>query len=46
MLLMTFGFWMYSIAVVLARARCVIVEREQLPSWDKHSSMQEVAEAR
>jgi len=46
MLLMTFGFWMYSIAVVLARARCVILEREQLPSWGKESSMPEVAEAR
>jgi heme exporter protein C len=46
MLLMTFGFWMYSIAVVLARARCVILEREQLPSWSKPSSMPEVAEAR
>jgi heme exporter protein C len=46
MLLMTFGFWMYSIAVVLARVRCVILEREQLPSWGKQSSMPEVAEAR
>jgi heme exporter protein C len=46
MLLMTFGFWMYSIAVVLARARCVILEREQLPSWSKQVSMPEVAEAR
>jgi heme exporter protein C len=46
MLLMTFGFWMYSIAVVLARARCVILEREQLPTWSKQVSMPEVAEAR
>jgi heme exporter protein C len=46
MLLMTFGFWMYSIAVVLARVCCVILEREQLPSWSKQSSMPEVAEAR
>jgi heme exporter protein C len=46
MLLMTFGFWMYSIAVVLARVRCVILEREQLPSWSKQASMPEVAEAR
>jgi len=46
MLLMTFGFWMYSIAVVLARARCVVLEREQLPAWGKQTSMQEIAEAR
>ncbi len=46
MLLMTLGFWMYSIAVTLARMRCVIVEREQPSSWGKHSSIQEVAEAR
>ncbi|HXV69495.1 MAG TPA: heme ABC transporter permease CcmC [Nitrospira sp.] len=46
MLLMTFGFWMYSIAVVLTRARCVILEREQLPTWSEPSSVPEVAEAR
>jgi heme exporter protein C len=46
MLLMTFGFWMYSIAVILSRSRCVILEREQLHSWDKTSSMSEVVEAR
>jgi heme exporter protein C len=46
MLLMTLGFWMYSIAVTLARLRCVIVERESLLSWGKQASMQEVAEAR
>jgi heme exporter protein C len=46
MLLMTFGFWMYSVAVTLARMRCVIVERERQPSWGKNSSIQEVAEAR
>ena len=29
MLLMVVGFWMYSIAVALARVRCLIVERER-----------------
>jgi uncharacterized membrane protein len=28
MLIMTLGFWMYGIAVVLARLRCIIRERE------------------
>jgi heme exporter protein C len=46
MLLMTFGFWMYSIAVILSRSRCVILEREQLLSWNKPVSMPEAAEAR
>jgi heme exporter protein C len=46
MLVMTLGFWMYSIAVTLARMRCVIVERERQPSWGKNSSIHEVAEAR
>jgi heme exporter protein C len=46
MLLMTFGFWMYSIAVILSRSRCVILEREQLLSWNKPVSMSEAAEAR
>jgi heme exporter protein C len=27
MLVMTFAFWMYSIAVALARVRCIILER-------------------
>jgi len=46
MLVMTLGFWVYSIAVTLARVRCVIAERERQPSWGKNSSIQEVAEAR
>ncbi len=29
MALMALGFWMYSIAVALARVRCVILERER-----------------
>jgi heme exporter protein C len=46
MLVMTLGFWMYSIAVTMARVRCVIVERERQPSWGKQASIQDVAEAR
>lgn len=46
MLLMTFGFWMYSIAVILARVRCVILERESMPAWSNPSAVPEVAEAR
>lgn len=33
MLIMTFAFWMYSIAVVLTRARGRILEREKETSW-------------
>lgn len=33
MLVMTLGFWMYSIAVALARVRCVILERERFADW-------------
>jgi heme exporter protein C len=33
MLLMTLGFWAYSIAVALWRLRCLIVEREREASW-------------
>jgi heme exporter protein C len=46
MLIMMAGFWMYSIAVTLARMRCVIVERERQPSWGKQASMPDVVEAR
>ena len=46
MLLMTFGFWMYSIAVILGRVRCVILERESQPAWSNPSAAPEVAEAR
>ena len=46
MLLMTFGFWMYSIAVILARVRCVILERESMPAWSNPSAAPEAAEAR
>jgi len=33
MLVMSLGFWMYSIAVALARVRCVILERERSADW-------------
>jgi heme exporter protein C len=33
MLIMALGFWMYSFAVVLARVRCVILERERHTDW-------------
>ena len=47
MLIMTIAFWMYSIAVILARVRCVMVERDSLPTWDdKPAVMHEAVEAR
>jgi heme exporter protein C len=46
MLVMMLGFWMYSIAVTLARVRCVIVERERPPSWGKQATLPDVVEAR
>jgi heme exporter protein C len=33
MLLMALGFWMYSIATVLARARSIMLERERRTEW-------------
>ena len=33
MLIMTFGFWAYSIAVSMARVRSIILERERSSSW-------------
>jgi heme exporter protein C len=33
MLIMTFGFWAYSIAVGMSRVRSVILERERSASW-------------
>jgi heme exporter protein C len=32
-MLMALAFWMYSIAMALARVRCVILEREQESAW-------------
>ncbi len=36
MLVMTVGFWLYSAAVVLARVRCLILERERLREATVH----------
>jgi len=36
MLVMALAFWMYSIAVVLLRVRCIIVERERNSDWVRH----------
>ncbi|MBA2351198.1 MAG: heme ABC transporter permease CcmC [Pseudomonadota bacterium] len=33
MLIMTFALWSYSIAAVLARVRCIILERESRAAW-------------
>jgi heme exporter protein C len=33
MLVMTLAFWMYTIAVVLTRVRCEILERERHNEW-------------
>jgi heme exporter protein C len=33
MLIMTFAFWAYSIAIALYRVRCVILERERNTTW-------------
>jgi hypothetical protein len=30
---MAFGFWFYSIAASLMRARCVMLERERASEW-------------
>lgn len=36
MLLMSAAFWMYTIAVVLTRARVIMLERERHTEWVKH----------
>lgn len=33
MLLLALGFWAYTIAVTLARARCIVLERERHTEW-------------
>ncbi|HKW36229.1 MAG TPA: heme ABC transporter permease CcmC [Burkholderiales bacterium] len=33
MLVMIFGFWFYSIAAVMLRARCIMLEREHTSGW-------------
>jgi heme exporter protein C len=35
MILMALAFWMYSIAVALARVRAIILERERLAGWTR-----------
>jgi heme exporter protein C len=35
MLLMAIAFWMYCIAVMLMRLRCIILERERNSDWVK-----------
>jgi heme exporter protein C len=37
MLLMALAFWMYSIAVALARVRNIILERERQTEWVRHA---------
>jgi heme exporter protein C len=47
MLIMTIAFWLYSIAVILSRVRCIVVERDSVPAWDeKPAVVQEVVKAR
>lgn len=47
MLLMTLAFWLYSIAVILARVRCIMVERNSSPVWDENMAViQDAVEAR
>ncbi len=47
MLIMTVAFWLYSIAVILARVRCIMAERESLSVWDEQTAViQDAAEAR
>ena len=46
MLLMTLGFWLYSLAVVLARMRCVILERDRRSSWSRLSAGHAAMEGR
>ena len=37
MLVMALAFWMYSIAVALARVRNIILERERQTEWVRHA---------
>ena len=37
MLLMVLAFWMYSIAVALARVRVIILARERHADWVQHA---------
>jgi heme exporter protein C len=46
MLLMTVGFWMYSIAVILVRLRCVMLERNRQTRSNQSAFEQGVKEVR
>jgi heme exporter protein C len=37
MLLMALAFWMYSVAVALARVRNIVLEREARTEWVQHA---------
>jgi heme exporter protein C len=37
MLIMSLAIWMYTIAVALARVRCIILERERHADWVRHA---------
>jgi len=37
MLIMSIAIWMYTIAVALARVRCIILERERHADWVRHA---------
>jgi heme exporter protein C len=39
MLLMALAFWMYTIAIVLMRVRCIMLERERKSDWAKELSL-------
>jgi heme exporter protein C len=41
MLIMTLGFWAYSIAVSMARVRTIILERERSASWVRQTASEE-----
>ena len=41
---MALAFWMYSIAVALARVRNIILERERQTEWVRHASGMSVGE--
>ena len=46
MLLMTVGFWLYSIAVILVRLRCVMLERNRQTRLSQSAFEQGVKEVR
>jgi len=46
MLLMTLGFWLYSIAVILVRLRCVMLERNRQVRSSQSAFEQGVKEVR